>query len=134
MRIVLTLLFWILVLLLQNIIEAILYQLYRAIINDTSFSKFIELVFRYFTYRFVLTVIPYTILIWLVRSLFSLNLLTMVIVSGIINLAIAAFVGLYIEGASIFDTLILLCSVISSLIVIFFFYFFNPTMQRLIQR
>lgn len=126
MKIAITLLFWILVLLLQNIIEAILYQLYRAIINDTSFSKFIELVFRYFIYRFVLTVVPYTILVWLARSLFSINVLTMVIVSGIINFAIAAFVGLYIEGALIFDTFILLCSVISSLIVIFYFYFFKP--------
>jgi hypothetical protein len=134
MKIVLSLLFLTLILLLQNIIEAISYQVYRAMINDNNFFKFVELVFRYFIYRFTLTVIPYIILIWFVRSLFSLNLLTLIVVSGIINLAIAAFIGLYIEGQSIFDTSILICSVISSIVVVLFFYFLNPTMHHLIKR
>lgn len=125
MKVVLTFLFLILIPLLQNITEAVFYQLYRAIINNTSFTKFVGMVFRYFIYRFSLTIFPYIILIYIFRAVLPHNFLMTFFLSGILNLAIAAFFGLFVEGRFIFDTIILLFSLISSIVITFCYYFFS---------
>ena len=132
MKIVLTFFFLLLILLLQNITEAIFYQLFRAIINSSGFTQFISMVFRYSIYRFSLTFFPYIILMFILRAVIPHNFLMTFFLSGILNLGIAAFFGLFVEEKFIFDKVILLFSLISSIVITCCFYFFNSSIKPLL--
>ena len=122
MKIFRALILFIMILIYQNFLEAIIFQLYRLINGGISSLSYFDLVFRYFFYKVFLTIIPYSVLMMLIWHFSLSSYIPLIIIALVLNISIAAFIGMVIESSTMFDTDILIFSLFCSLFTFFLLY------------
>ncbi|MGV8878080.1 MAG: hypothetical protein ACOH2A_03510 [Sphingobacteriaceae bacterium] len=119
--------------LVQNIIEATIYQLYRLIFGtmkaDNIILELIDYVFRFSVYKFGMTILAYLALMLLLNEVAKLFIKEVFIRFAIINLFtnvfIVGFIGFYLEPF-MFDRVIFFITLIVSVVIGVLLSFLKP--------